>query len=214
MLQDGKREKATQFARKLKPEGSIKMYAETIAEFGATKGEKGILLSLNLRWLPDYIDVKQRTGLEPVRINFQPTSHDPLAQGAGNNTFFIDEEKNLWSSLGEKELKVKAGTNGSVPLKKVTDSWIEISEETILPIKTIRNFNLPANTYKFSLIPAPESGNCKIEFLQDGNIISSVILDDFKSDFVSTVELNGNLAVKIVPVKGIVRLAGLAVKGK
>ncbi|RLD32535.1 MAG: hypothetical protein DRI73_06895, partial [Bacteroidetes bacterium] len=214
LLQDGKREEALQFARKLKPEESIKLYAKTIDEFGATRGEMGILLSLNLRWLPDYIDLKQRTGLEPVRMNFQPTSHDPLAQGAGNNTFFIDEEKNLWSALGEKELNVKAGTNGSSSLKKVTDSWIEISEETILPIKTIRNFKLPASTFEISLIPASGSANCKIELLEDGKVISSVLLDDFNSDFVSTVELNGDLSVRIVPVNGIVKLAGLIVEEK
>ncbi len=172
------------------------------------------MLSLNLRWLPDYIDVMQRVGMEKIRINFQPTSHDPLAQGAGNNTFFIDEEKNLWSSLGKKELKVEASSNGSRPLKKVTDSWIEISEEIILPIKTMRNFELPASVFKISLIPATESANFNIEFLDNGKVISAVLLDDFNSDFVRTINLNGNLSLKIVPVKGIVRLAGLIVEVK
>ncbi len=214
LLQVGKREEAMQFVQRLKPKESIKLYAETIAEFGATKGEEGTLLSLNLRWLPDYIDLRQRVGLEPIRINFQPTSHDPLAQGAGNNTFFIDKEKNFWSALGEKELNVKATTNRSLPLKKVTDSWIEISEETIIPIKTIRNFKLPASDFKISLIPAAESANCNIELRDDDKVISSVLLDDFSGAFVSSVKLNGNLSVKIKPVNGIVRLAGLIIEEK
>jgi len=214
LLEDGKREEAIQFVKKLKPEKSIKLYAKTIAEFGATKGEKGILLSLNLRWLPDYIDVRQRAGLEPIRINFQPTSHDSLAQGTGHNTYFIDEEENLWSAFGEKELDIKTMTNGSRPLKKVTDSWIEISEETILPIKTMLNFKLYANTFEISLIPVAGSASCNIDFLQDDNVISSFLLYEFGSGFVSSVQLNGNLSVKISPINGIVKLAGVIVEEK
>ena len=214
LLKDGKRKEAIQFAQKLKPEESIRLYAATITEYGATRGEEGILLSLNLRWLPDYIDMKQRAGMEPVKINFQPTSHDPLAQGAGNNTYFIDEERSIWSSLGEKELKIKAVTNGSLPLKKITDSWIEISEESILTIHTMRNFKLSAGDFEISLIPATGSAKCNIEFLDEGQVISSVLWDDFSSDFVSTLTVNGDLSVKISPVKGIVRLAGLIVEEK
>jgi hypothetical protein len=57
-----------------------------------SRGEQALLISLNLRWLPYFHDRREAVGLAPVRINFQPTQHDPLAQGAGRNTFFVDAD--------------------------------------------------------------------------------------------------------------------------
>jgi len=118
---DNNKEEALKIIRQLNPLETIGHYAGTISKYGATRGEEGILISLNLRWLPDYIDLQQRAGLEPIRINFQPTSHDPLAQDPGHNTFFIDDKKNFWLSSGEKELVITTGTNGKLRLEKGTD---------------------------------------------------------------------------------------------
>ncbi|MBT6764926.1 MAG: hypothetical protein HOA90_10390, partial [Prolixibacteraceae bacterium] len=215
LLREGKNEDAVPFVKQLNPEESIKMYSNLISDFGATRGEEGILLSLNLRWLPDYIDVRQRIGIEPVRINFQPTSHDPLAQGAGRHTFFIDSEKKFWHSKGEKELGILAATNGKLPLKNIGGSWIEINEPTEIPLKTMRNFNLPAKTLEIKLIPADESDGCDVEFLEDGNVISSFSVDDFNSENVSLINSNGgNMLVKIIPKNGALKLAGVVVEAK
>ena len=212
LLEEDNQNEAIQYVQKINPEESIKLYSKIISDFGATKGEEGLLLSLNLRWLPDYIDIRQRVGIEPVRINFQPTSHDPLAQGAGRHTFFIDIDKNFWHSKGEKELGILTATNGTLPLKNVSDSWVEITQPTEIPIKTMRNFNLPAKTLEIKLIPAEESAGCSVEFLEGGSVISSFTIDDFKNENVSSVKTSGgNLSVKIIPRNGTIKLSGLVV---
>ena len=43
---------------------------------------------------------------EPVRYNFAPTSHDPLAQSMGTFTFHVDTDGGLWECFGAKETKV------------------------------------------------------------------------------------------------------------
>ena len=78
----------------------------------------------------------------------------------------------------------------------------------------MRNFKLSAGDFEISLIPATGSANCNIEFLDEGQVISSVLWDDFSSDFVNTLTVNGDLSVKINPVHGVVRLAGLIVEEK
>ena len=45
-----------------------------------TRGEQGLVVSMNTRWLPHYVRLRQALGLEPIRYNFGPTSHEPLAQ--------------------------------------------------------------------------------------------------------------------------------------
>jgi hypothetical protein len=213
LLQEGKRQEAIPWIRKLKPLETIGLYAETISAYGATKGEEGVLISLNLRWLPDYIDLKQQTGLEPVRISFQPTSHDPLAQGAGHHTFFIDPEKNFWLSLGEKELGIPAGTNGKQPLEKITDSWLNVSEESEIPLKTMRNSDLPASDYKIQLFFGAQSSGCQVQVMEDGQSISSFHVEegqDTAQGIFST--RSGKIMVKIIPENGIVKVAGLMVQ--
>jgi hypothetical protein len=213
LLKDGKREEALPLVQKLNPLETIGLYAETIAAYGATRGEEGILVSMNLRWLPDYIDLKQRAGLEPVRINFQPTSHDPLAQGAGHNTFFMDEEKNFWLGLGERELGVPAETNEKLPLEKVPDSWLNISEEKDISLKTMRSYNLPASEYEIQLVFGSGSAACKVQVVEGGKIVSSFELNGGQETAKGNFKAGGGeVSVKIVPQNGIVKFAGMAIR--
>lgn len=210
MLREGKTGEALPLVGKLNPEESIKLYAETISEYGTNRGEEGILISLNLRWLPDYIDLKQRTGEEPVRINFQPTSHDPLAQGAGRYTYFIDKQKKYWLSMGEKELGRSAGSNGNLPLTKITGSWLNISEETVIPLKTMRGNKLDKSDYELELIMAPQSAGGKAEIIENGEVISSLGFE--KNVKGANARFNckgGDIQVKIIPEGGVVKLSGL-----
>ena len=212
LLQDNKGDEALTFIQKTNPYETLNLYAETITEYSPTRGEEGLLISLNLRWLPDYIDLKQRAGLEPVFINFQPTSHDPLAQGAGKNTFFIDELKNFWLSLGEKELGTSAETSGYLPLKKVDDSWINISEEISIPLRTIRNHDLPVSDYDLTLYFAPKSTGCKVSILENGEEISSIIVKDETTEVKTKIHTQGGkVFLHVLPENGnVVKLAGCA----
>lgn len=213
LLKDGKREEALPWVQKLNPLETIGLYAETISAYGATRGEEGVLVSLNLRWLPDYIDLKQRAGLEPVRTNFQPTSHDPLAQGAGHHTFFVDPEKNFWLSLGEKELGIPTGTTGKKPLEKITDSWLNVSEESEIPLKTMRNDDLPASDYKIQLFFGAQSGDCRIQLFEDGQRICFFHVNEGQDMAHGNFRTSGGkIGIKIIPENGIVRVAGLMVQ--
>jgi len=85
------------------PESVIKQFAAFSSIGGMTRGEKGLVVSLNTRWLVYYLRLRQMLGMEPVRYNFGPTSHDPLAQAPGRFTYFFDAEHNMWQTLGTEE---------------------------------------------------------------------------------------------------------------
>lgn len=211
--EDFTRGEVVALASKMNAEETIQIYAKTIGDYVPTRGEEGLLFSLNLRWLPDYIDLKQRTGLESVRISFQPTSHDPLAQGAGSHTFFVDGEQHFWLSLGEKELGSPCETNGQWPLKAVTDSWMAISRDTIIPLKTMRHHTLAALNYQIQVMVGEQSAGCQIQVLEDNRIISEFSATADEETVSSSFKASGNgVSLKIIPVDGIVKLVGIVIR--
>ena len=100
---NGKLDSARALLAQSQPEAVIKQYAQNAMLGGITKGEQGIIVSLNTRWLSYFIGLRQKLRMEPVRINFGPSSHDPLAQQPGNLTFMIDTKGHWWQTLGTKE---------------------------------------------------------------------------------------------------------------
>ncbi len=206
LIEQGEIEQSIPHIKKMCPEETIEMYSNTISDYEATRGEKGVLITLNLQWLPDYMDVKQRAGLEPLRINFQPTSHDPLARGAGKYTFFIDDEKNYWNSLGEEELGVKAGTNGTLPLNSINDSWIEISSPVKIPVQTIRNFNLPKGRYKLILYYPDGDFKARVQVKENGHLVSTQLNEEFLIE-----SEGGNMTIEISPDGDNLLLAGMII---
>jgi hypothetical protein len=85
------------------PENVIEQYARTSSLGEITRGEQGLVVSMNLRWLTHYVRYRQMLGVEPVRYNFAPTSHDPLAQSMGTFTFHFGPQRQVWECLGAKE---------------------------------------------------------------------------------------------------------------
>ena len=83
-----------------RPEEVIEKYADVSSLCGITRGEQGILVSLNTRWLVYFVRLRQALGLDPIRYKFGPTSHDVLAQAPGRNTFFFDKDRHVWQTLG------------------------------------------------------------------------------------------------------------------
>ena len=88
---------------KTNPEDVIVKYVETIQSGPLTTGEKAIVLSLNLKWLPDFIDVKQKTGLAPTEYKFYPTFHEALAGMPGLYTYYAQKNNTIQLCLGNKE---------------------------------------------------------------------------------------------------------------
>lgn len=95
------------------PEPVIEMFAKFSSIGGITRGEQGLVVAYNLRWLTHIIGHRQALGLEPVRVNFAPTQHDPLAQAAGKFTFYLDTDRRIWECLGTEE--TGAPTFGPTP---------------------------------------------------------------------------------------------------
>lgn len=85
------------------PEPVIEKFAAFSSLGGITRGEQGLVVAYNLRWLTHIIGHRQALGVEPVRINFAPTQHDPLAQAAGKFTFHFDADRHVWACIGTEE---------------------------------------------------------------------------------------------------------------
>jgi hypothetical protein len=98
------------------PEETIRLYTDFSTQGYITQGEKGLIVSLNLRWLPDFYVFMQKLRMMPVKYNFAPVFHEPLARSAGPYTFFYTKDKEVWRSMGTEETgcDVKAAQKVSV----------------------------------------------------------------------------------------------------
>ena len=68
-----------------------------------TRGEQGLVVSMNTRWLPHYVRLRQARHRSRSATTSAPTSHDPLAQSPGRFTFYFDTQHRLWQTLGTEE---------------------------------------------------------------------------------------------------------------
>ncbi|HEX4031870.1 MAG TPA: hypothetical protein VHX20_16000 [Terracidiphilus sp.] len=105
-LKAGKEALARADIASVSPQQVIEQYARAIAHGHTSAGEKGILISLNLRWLPYFEAQRQAVGLDPMVVEIAPTHHAPLAQGAGRYTFDFDTAGRPIEVLGTEELGV------------------------------------------------------------------------------------------------------------
>ncbi len=150
------------------PEQVIRKFTEFGSLGGITRGEQGLVVTLNTRWLSHYVRHRQILGVEPVRYRFSPTSHDSLAQSAGRFTFHFDENHDMWQCLGEQEIDVDpfvldAGKNVFAPARmpevyaEVCRSGIESDKSITLVLQPIlarkgAHEKVPAGDYKARLI--------------------------------------------------------------
>ncbi|HYX08238.1 MAG TPA: hypothetical protein VE912_16020, partial [Bacteroidales bacterium] len=95
--------RARKILSKANPEETIHLYSEFSSQGYITQGEKGLIVSLNLRWLPDFYVFMQKLRMIPVRYNFAPTFHESLARSPGKYTFFYTKDQEVWRSMGEDE---------------------------------------------------------------------------------------------------------------
>jgi len=102
-----------------RPEEVIEQYAKFSRYGGLTRGEEGLVVSMNTRWLPHYIRFRQALGLEAVRYNLAPTSHDLLAQSRCVFTFYFGPDRSIWQCFGTEE--TGAETFSLSPDAKVDD---------------------------------------------------------------------------------------------
>jgi len=144
-----------------RPEEVIQEFAVFSQQGGLTRGEEGLIVTMNTRWLPHYVRFRQMIAVAPVRYNFAPTSHDPLAQSPGIFTFHFDSRGDVWQCLGAQETgatEFSRAANGRWETSTETDAihgeicqtGIESDRPITLPIQPI----LP-NGSRRGLGPAP-----------------------------------------------------------
>ena len=139
-------------------------------------------------------------------INFAETQHDPLAQGAGRYTFFADNQKQLWVTLGNKELgEGKAGQSENW-IKAVTESWLTFEDKSEILVRTMRNNQLKPGKYSVEIIYPENEKSTSINFMQNGNLSGTIKNDENKT--ILTVS-EGDL--KMI-VNSKVRVSGLIIK--
>jgi hypothetical protein len=130
------------------PDGVIAQYAKTIRHGQVSPGEKGILITLNLRWLPHVEAERQAVGIDPLEIRFAPTHHEPLAQGEGHFSFDFDASKKIFAVLGTAEsgTEVKQFDPGSP-----CASGIDVSSPVSLAIGGLAGARIQPGTYRMKL---------------------------------------------------------------
>ena len=145
---EGRYEEATNLIAESHPEESIELYSNLLQFSGTTRGESAMIISLNLRWYPDFINQKQLAGLEAIRYNFQSTQEDPLAQAPGTFSFFVDEDGEFWRGLGEIEIPNSQAEGNNTTPTKTSDQWISSHKPITLKIQTWRGQPLSPGNYR------------------------------------------------------------------
>lgn len=179
-------EKAREAIKKCSPESVLEEYAELSALCGVTPGEKGLLISMNLKWLTYFTAQKQLLRLEPVRYNFKQTFHETMAQQPGSKTFHFDVNKNIWKCLGKEEtgaetyaVQLNTDSNSS-PEEEMSATGIQSEKPLKLSLMTIADEELQNGTYTvhlFFLEPSEEKERGVIFDISLSGSESSLISD-------------------------------------
>ena len=180
------------------PEAAIEAYARAIRHGQTSQGEKGILVTLNLRWLPYFEAQRQAVGLEPLQVEFAPTTHEPLAQGAGHFTFDFDASHKVIEVLGTSELGVEVHT--FAPGTKCA-SGVDVSAPVHLAVGGLAGTKLPDGSYRMKLMMA---GADKVNFESGGasrQVTSASDVEARASD--------GKVRFTLSPVAGTARVCGV-----
>lgn len=77
----------------------VEQFADAARRLPVTPGEQGLLLSLNTRFYPYSVMLRQLARAEPIRFRFLRYEHSALAQGPGRGLFYFDRARNLWYSF-------------------------------------------------------------------------------------------------------------------
>lgn len=129
------------------PEKLISQYAKFSAEKGITKGEKGVIISMNLSWLPFIESQRQSLGLSPIRYNFGPTIRPRFGQGLLRTNFFVDKEQRLWRNYGNEE-------TGALAYNLKMDSQLKKDDSSSAAYKEICTSGIVSDTaLSFSMKP-------------------------------------------------------------
>jgi hypothetical protein len=221
---------ARQSLSKANPESVLGDFAQMARWNGATRGDMGLLISMNLRWFPYFADQRQLLRATDIRYAFRPTQHEPLAQSAGENTYFFDLKQQLWKCLGEKEtgaiIRLFPGRAPSTVAEEICGSAIESDKPIALKLTSILGRSLSPGNYNVQLLfcdpDSTHEGDRRFEIeFNDGNSISlkKDDIDIFKRvgkqnqilQTSYTLEIKDNLDLMLKPVHGKAILSGIII---
>ena len=166
LFDDGNLAGARDALKGCRPEEVIARFASVSSLGGISRGEQGLVVSMNTRWLAPIVRLRQSLGLEPVRYNFGPTSHDLLAQNPGLNTYYFDPLRQIWQTLGVEETGASGAHRSPIPslaLDEIAREWIESDQPIRLSLGPIATrytnggrakdgLPLPAGDYRVTLL--------------------------------------------------------------
>jgi hypothetical protein len=155
----GELDKAREALAGSKPESVIEQFARMSSRGGITRGEQGLVVSMNLRWLPYIVSERQAEGLEPMRVKFEPTFHEPLAQLEGRYTFYMDKDRRMWIALGEKETGTATfAENPDASADEICSTGLEgvIDHGMSIRVGPMMGDHLVPGTYTAHLLFAPQ----------------------------------------------------------
>jgi hypothetical protein len=183
------------------PESTIEQYSKTIRHGTTSRGEKGILISMNLRWLPYFETQRQAVGLEPLQVEFAPTFQDALAQQPGAYTFDFDRSKRVIEVLGTAELGVEVH---EFDASAGCASGIEVPFPLVLTVGGLAGTSLPEGAYRLRL-EMPEAD--RILFKSRGNHQAVTAASEIE------VEASGGAVHFLLsPIAGPARVCGLTLR--
>ncbi|HRR32925.1 MAG TPA: discoidin domain-containing protein [Kiritimatiellia bacterium] len=151
-IADNATERARTLMAQCDPESVIRQYAAFSSIGGITRGEQGLVVSLNTRWLVYFTRLRQILGMEPVRYAFGPTSHDPLAQAPGRFTYFFDDAHRVWQRLGTKETGAET-FEAPTAREEIGRQGLLIAKPLTLAVRPIVHpVSLPPGDYRLRLL--------------------------------------------------------------
>lgn len=139
------------------PKAVLEQYAKAAAWGVPTRGEMGLLISMNLRWLPWVVSQRQALSMTPIRYNFEPTQRKTLAQSPGSYTFYFGRDGEIWKAQGGKEshystfnLKSRVVADRKA-LREICETGLESDRPITLRFGTIGQQHLLPGDYQVTL---------------------------------------------------------------
>lgn len=137
-LKSGNYDDAIQFVKKCQPENVIQRYADISKINGITKGEKGVIIEMNLSWLPMINSLRQSLGQQPTYINYGTVNFPDLGVGLLNTNYHMDTENRLWRNFGTAETGCDLVTTEADKLKSEIKFLKEIALEGLVVKESVK----------------------------------------------------------------------------
>jgi hypothetical protein len=214
---------ARQIMEQCHPETVIAQFAKFSSIGGITRGEQGLIVSLNTRWLVYFVRMRQMLGMEPVRYHFGPTSHEELAELPGSFTYYFDDRHQVWQTLGTKETGAATFSAPSAS-NEIARQGLESDQPVTLKLRPIaQKADLPPGQYLLRLLFGDPNS------IAEGQRVFTVSVDTTTSTvdvfkeargaqklvervYPVTLTTPGEILVTLKPVKGKVAISGAVVE--